>query len=92
MGKIDVKIRKGRYSPMFEVNIGIENKRFVSKQRFEELWEAAFQKECDKNKFSCSESEKNVAKTFDTIMFHACLKFVFDKKLTSIDDAKNLDT
>lgn len=34
MGKLDVKIRVGRYSPMFAVDIGIENNKFINKQEF----------------------------------------------------------
>ncbi len=34
MGKVDVKIRVGRYSPMFTLDVGIENNKFINRQEF----------------------------------------------------------
>lgn len=30
MGKVDVKLRVGRYSPMFRADVGIENGKFLN--------------------------------------------------------------
>jgi hypothetical protein len=43
MGKIDLKIRIGRYSPMFKADVGIENGKFLSKSEFEKKWDEVFQ-------------------------------------------------
>lgn len=43
MGKIDLKVRVGRYSPMFKVDIGIENGKFVNRVDFERKWDEVFQ-------------------------------------------------
>lgn len=45
MGKIDVKIRSGRYSPQFSIDAGIENSHFVTRNRFSELWDQSFNAE-----------------------------------------------
>ena len=34
MGKVDLKIRVGRYSPMFKAETGIEDGKFLSKREF----------------------------------------------------------
>jgi len=38
-----MKVRKGRYSPCFYLMIGIENHKFISKDRFYEKWDEAFE-------------------------------------------------
>lgn len=43
MGKVDVKIRIGRYSPMFKVDVGIENGKFLSKADFDKKWDEIFE-------------------------------------------------
>ena len=42
MGKIDQKIRIGRYSPAFDPEAGIQHDRFVSRQEFEQIWDHRF--------------------------------------------------
>ena len=34
MGKIDLKVRVGRYSPMFQADVGIINGKFINKADF----------------------------------------------------------
>lgn len=38
MGKIDLKVRVGRYSPMFALDVGIEKNKFINKEQFLEKW------------------------------------------------------
>ena len=38
MGKIDQKIRVGRYSPCFALFVGIKNDGFMNRQEFEHKW------------------------------------------------------
>jgi len=44
MGKIDVKIRVGRYSPMFRVDVGIENGKFLNRADFDKKWDEVLEK------------------------------------------------
>lgn len=42
MGKIDVKVRAERYSPLFSLSAGIEEGHFVTRERFGTLWDLRF--------------------------------------------------
>ena len=42
MGKIDVKVRAERYSPLFSPAAGIEDGHFVTRERFGALWDLRF--------------------------------------------------
>ncbi len=41
MGKIDLKFRT-RYSPMFYIDAGIEDGRFMSEEAFAKKWQQTF--------------------------------------------------
>ena len=44
MGKIDQKIRIGRYSPAFALYVGIKNDGFMTQEEFENKWDQDFEK------------------------------------------------
>ena len=39
LGKVDQKIRIGRYSPAFALYVGVKNDGFMNKEEFEQKWE-----------------------------------------------------
>ena len=39
MGKIDQKIRVGRYSPAFALYVGVKNDGFMSREEFDLKWD-----------------------------------------------------
>ena len=48
LGKIDVKLRIGRYSPMFTPEVGVEQGKFLSRTTFEAKWDEVFEAEAKK--------------------------------------------
>lgn len=48
LGKIDVKLRIGRYSPMFTPEVGVEQGKFLNRADFEAKWDQVFESEARK--------------------------------------------
>jgi hypothetical protein len=82
MGKVEQKVRFGRYSPSFDINVGIhENgQRFVNEQEFKERWGAAFTAMTNKSGEMFDEADINTTETYDFIYFHTLLRYVFKKE------------
>lgn len=77
MGKIDVKVRAERYSPLFSLGAGIEEGRFVTRERFGSLWDLRFNEQVGSNEVDYKKEERETAKLYDFIAFHALLIFVY---------------
>ena len=74
--KLDKHIKE-RYCPFYNIQCGIENGKFITRERYEELWRADYAKLEEASGTKFSEEEKNEALVFDLLAFHALLFKVF---------------
>lgn len=42
LGKIDQKMQKERYTPIYDQNVGIENGKLLTFEEFNKLWDQRF--------------------------------------------------
>lgn len=77
MGKIDKTFKKGRYSNMFDGEVGFFWKTLLSKQEFEKKWDEEFKKNQGTFKFDWKENEKITVRLYDLIMYHSLLEYAF---------------
>lgn len=77
MGKIDQKVRIGRYSPAFSLNVGIGHDRFLTREEFESKWEEEFEKVIQGKEIPYKETERETTKLYDFILYHTLLSFAF---------------
>jgi hypothetical protein len=80
MGKVEQKVRLGRYSPSFDLNVGIEGNRFLSRKEFEERWDKSFFVMLTQNGLKFDEVHIKTAKHYDFIYFYTLLRYVYKKK------------
>lgn len=81
MGKVEQKVRFGRYSPSFDPTVGIHESgtRFVTVDEFKERWHVAFNKMIEKSGQKYEEENIKTTLTYDFIYFHTLLCYVFHK-------------
>jgi hypothetical protein len=81
MGKVEQKVRIGRYSPSFDATVGIHESgtRFVTLDEFKERWHVAFNKMIEKSGQKYEEEHIKSTFTYDLIYFHTLLSYVFHK-------------
>lgn len=87
--KLDKHIKE-RYCPFYNIQCGIENGKFVTRERYEELWRADYAKLEEASGAKFSEEEKNEALLFDLLAFHTLLFKVF--KILDLKDAQGCST
>lgn len=86
---MDKKIKE-RYCPFYNINCGIENGKFITKERYTELWTVDYTKLEESTGAKFSEEEKNEALSFDILAYHALLFKVF--KILDLNDAPKCKT
>ena len=79
MGKIDQKIRIGRYSPSFSLYVGIENDGFLNREQFEKKWDETFEKIAKVKEVPFTEDQKKTTRLYDLAVFHTLLAYAFRK-------------
>lgn len=89
MGKIEKNYKKGRYSHMFEPEVGIFWKRFISRADFEKKWDLEFSYHAREFDFTWSMEEKETVRLYDFIMYHTLLIWVYD--VESFEEATQKD-
>lgn len=87
-GKLDKKI-KDRYCPFYNVNCGIEDGKFVTKERFIEIWRKVYDEQEATTGTKFSDAEQKEALLFDLIAFHTLLYQVY--KIIDINVAVHLN-
>lgn len=81
MGKVEQKVRLGRYSPSFDLAVGIHENgaRFVTEQEFRERWKKAFEGMMGKSGQKFEEEAVEATLGYDLLYFHALLRYVYKK-------------
>lgn len=85
--KLDKRI-KDRYCPFYYLEAGIEGGKFVTKQKFTQIWQQKMMEQEVLTQSKFSEAEKNEALKFDLLAFHTLLYRVY--KVLDIDEAVTL--
>lgn len=78
MGKIEKNFKKGRYSHMFDPEVGIFWKRFLSRADFEKKWDLEFSYHVRDFDFKWTMEEKETVRLYDFIMYHTLLVWVYE--------------
>lgn len=87
--KLDKKIKEKRYSPLYNVNAGIVDRKFISKKTFTTLWHEAIQKVEKEEKLQIASAERDEALKFDMLAYHTLLHYVY--QVEDIDQMEGKD-
>lgn len=87
--KLDKKIKEKRYSPLYNVNAGIVDKKFISKKTFTTLWHEAIQKVEKEEKLQIVPSERDEALKFDMLAYHTLLHYVYQVEDIDLMEGKD---
>ena len=63
---------------MFDVDVGIFWKRFITRKAFEEKWDIEFEKNMGILKLEWSKEQRETLRLYDFIMYHTLLAFVYN--------------
>ena len=77
MGKLDLKFKIGRYSPMFRLQTGVEDGHFLNQEQFSTKWKEKYEANMSKAKDQFPQEYQDLLCLYDFIMFHSLLDFVF---------------
>lgn len=74
-GEIDKAIRKGRYAPVFDPEVGVVDGKFLTRAQFEQKWDSVFEKliSTDFKSLKISYESRADCKLYDTIAYHSLL-------------------
>lgn len=78
VGKIDQKLQKERYTPIYNRDAGVHDNKLVSKEEFEKLWKEMFDKNVHLVEKKPTEEQVKQAMLFDWIAYETFLNIVYN--------------
>ena len=80
MGKVETKVRIGRYSPSFQLDVGFIGDKFLTREEFYKEWDQKYIETTLKSGLSFDVKNVESARYYDFVFFHALLSYVFKEE------------
>lgn len=91
MGKIDVVMKKERYSILYQNDVGVLGSKLLSRHEFEVIWKYVYSRNCHLLKSNHpTQSMIDLALLFDWIAYESALIYVYGEEYTP-ENLKSLD-
>lgn len=87
--KLDKKVKEKRYCPLYNLQAGILDNKFVSKKTFTSLWHQTLQKVEQEEHLQIATADREEALQFDLLAYHTLLSYVY--QVNEIDEMEGKD-